>query len=277
MVQLNHGSKGQSGASMHPQTNYGDSYSGQDPTVQNAALLACLASQDQTTIARHLIQVGIDSYEVHLQNGAGFWNLGGLQTTDVKFPILFAGHLLDNAGMKAPRSDLSEVSKPNLFKFAEDGFSFMGDAIATENPYEGGGGADWQASAPWWGDDCAEIGQSAEPFNNHNCRAQSPANQACGVSPGTHAATDADRYPGDADSFCATPGQYRTCCQCGNMGYGLAARLIDSAAIKTLWSHAPFFEYLDRIYAEGEADAEGTGPASMYGSLLCKQMWDTYR
>ena len=285
MVNLRHVSKSTPLGSISPMQSIDDTYPGHSMDLSHMAQLLCLASQDQAEIANRIIQHGIDLYEIHLQNGAGFLAIGGFGLNN-KFPIVLAGVLLNDAGMMSPQQYIPAF--PAIHKFQEDGYAFYGTPIATVHPNHPT--PNWQVEAPWWGQDCAATSRAAEPFYNHNCRTQSPAGNPIPtqtseiVFPGTIGLTTDDRYPEDSPTWMdlsrSPPleirgATYRQCCQQGYAGQALAARLIPG--VVAAWGWPAFFDYCDRYYLE-TADAEGTGPtAGFYGSPFTQSMWKTYR
>jgi len=104
--------------------NYGRDYS---RLVGDASLLLMLDEQElitqfgsnKDTLLIRLVQLGIDLYEV-VENG-GYWMANGGINSGRKWPILFAGLMLDHAGMK----NIGAVSPTMTYQgFQEDAQTF---------------------------------------------------------------------------------------------------------------------------------------------------------
>jgi hypothetical protein len=147
---------GNRGASMHPIWNmpaYGRDMSVEVSHVANMALLG-IPQADEMAI--RLTQVGIDFYAISLQNnpyvhGGGFGH-------GRKWPILFAGIMLDNQDMQNPPLYFS--GSTTVFKFNTDRYTSYG---APTDQYPNG--------KPIWGTDC-ENGDVGE------CRTYDPPTDA---------------------------------------------------------------------------------------------------
>ena len=134
-VYLDHASHGGNwGASLHPVDNgfpYGRDFS---TAVSNAALIALTNDSKAVEFAGRLTQMGIDFYPMWLVNhkgveGSGFgWGY--------KWPILFAGIMLNNDGMKPP--PLYRTGTTN--KFPEDRWTSYGAPTP-----------EWPQGKPLWG------------------------------------------------------------------------------------------------------------------------------
>jgi len=144
---------GNRGATIHPIENgptYGKGFSVQ---VSHIALLALLDIPEAEEMARKLTQLGIDLYHIYLKNehpGGGGFNHGR------KWPVIFAGLMLDHEGMKNP--PLYDVGDIN--KFVEDRMTTYGAPTS-----------DYPEGKPIWGlrciddshgDSCIVIGESTQ-------------------------------------------------------------------------------------------------------------------
>jgi hypothetical protein len=120
-VYLDHASHGGNwGASLHPVDNgfpYGRDFS---TAVSNAALIALTNNGNAVEFAGRLTQMGIDFYPMWLVNNKGVEGSGF--GWGYKWPILFAGILLNNDGMKHP--PLYRTGTIN--KFPEDRWTSYG-------------------------------------------------------------------------------------------------------------------------------------------------------
>jgi len=116
--------------------------------VSQLAVHACADIPDAETYANRLIQYGIDLYPISLVNGNG-WSRNGGHGWGRKWPILFAGIMLDDNDMKAPPYYVTGAS--GELKFEEDAYTYEG------------------VSSELWGEDCAvTIGDSSQSQNS--CR-----------------------------------------------------------------------------------------------------------
>lgn len=157
----------------------------------------------------NLIQYGIDTYGL-FSDGCIFPPLGG-QGTGRKFPILFAGYMLNDSTMSSIGSFSSyytgvEGDFSHSF-FSEDGQTFFVEETSP-GVYNHGVG-NYVASdvgLPEWG-------------NNHS--------HSLGL--------DNSDWLADA---------YRSCCTINACdGFTLAARML---GLRTAWNHEPLFQYIDR-------------------------------
>ena len=134
-VYLDHASHGGNwGASLHPVDNgfpYGRDFS---TAVSNAALIALTNHGKAVEFARRLTQMGIDFYPMWLVNDKGIEGSGF--GWGYKWPILFAGIMLNNDGMKHP--PLYRTGTIN--KFPEDRWTSYGAPTP-----------EWPQGKPLWG------------------------------------------------------------------------------------------------------------------------------
>jgi len=196
-------------------------------------------STNRNEYIHRLIQAGIDAYYVHLDNGDAWRAYGGFGSGR-KWPILFAGILLDDDDLKNPIYLTSAVQSltGTVNKFGEDGDTSYGEPSAL-----------YPEGRPVFGQDCVS-GQYQNYLSTGNgakdCR--DPA----GLNPNGG-------------------GGYRTCCTSLTwVGYALAARLMDAISI---WDHDAFFDYIDWwVEVDPSTHSQGT-----FSSDFVEDMWNEYR
>lgn len=208
------------------------------------------------SIANRLIQFGIDMYACANSNGET-WSWNGGFGVGKKWPIVFAGLMLNSTPMKNP--PLFVTGSSGLLKFQEDANTYYGNPSGT---------------TPRWGEDCT-LTPGSYSDSNHSCRPS---------------AGDVDQWEladlGGVEG--ATAGAYEVCCNPrAFIGPALACRLMSQMA---LWNHTEFFDYTDRfvntVAAAMAADGQ-FGLANDFqidvnkyggdGAFFMKRMWETYR
>jgi len=196
------------------------------------------------------IQLGIDNYAI-VQNG-GYWVNDGGHASGRKWPIIFAGLMLDDVDMKAIGERSGDYvdsgnygdgnTPPDYIHFGEDDQVF----------YVSQDGVDMTHSTAWNPDD----------------RAESLAYETSDIGLpewGIRHSTDISR---DNKFWGAT---YRLCCTAlAWQGYILAAHIMDA---KEFWNHDVIFDYMDR-YMSVTLHAE---PGWRTWNAFSETMWDTYR
>ncbi len=243
-VWLDHGPK-VAGATIHPSANMPPYPRDSSMQVSRMALLVLIDQPQQREYADRMIQLGIDLYPIALANGDAFRAYGGFGSGR-KWPILFAGILLNDQDMLSPPEFIAQNSSIN--KFGEDGHTYYGQPTAS---YPGG--------KPLWGQDCGSL--ESPYFTNHDCRDPN----------------------GQVDSeYMVNGGSYRTCCTSRTwLGSALAARIMGAV---NQWDHPAFFDYVDRWVAEPETWSNST--TNFYrdiygyggdGGGFMTAMWATYR
>jgi len=156
-----------------------------------------------------------------------------------KFPILFAGLMLNDAGMLAPRQFVTNLWGGKVYSFGEDGHTYYG-----------------VGGRPMWGADGVATGYVQPYFANNDFR------DPLGVA-------EIDAPPGFPN---ITNGGYRLCCTSSTwVGEALSARIL---GLQAAWGHQAWFNYVDRWIAD-----KYTGPVgfTLYGSSFVKSVWTTYR
>jgi hypothetical protein len=230
--------------------------------MANEAELVSRLGITKSDIMVGLIQIGIDTYRV-LELG-GFWmNNGGLNQGR-KWPIMFAGIMLndyDMANVKdfafQPVANIpgEAFQYPMTTPFAEDQTIFYVSQFHVD-----------QTHVAYWGD------------RNHTPYVGPDQRDASFNAYGT---TDiglpewgiaAQTNPTNCNNYWNTA--YRRCCS-GNAyaGIALTARIMESAAqAQTLWDNPAFFDYVDRFM---QAETKNDWQRQM--TRFPEQMWDRYR
>jgi len=130
---------GNRGATLHPVENMPPYGRWMADEVSHVGLMALLNIPEANELAIRLTQVGIDFYHNWLSNvgsihGGGFGH-------GRKWPILFAGIMLNNSDMKNP--PLYNPENSRLYKFVEDRYTSYGASTA-----------EYPNRKPIWGVDC---------------------------------------------------------------------------------------------------------------------------
>lgn len=238
------------GPAIIPENNVYDVYPAyENITTSILSLEAMLAIPQKEDYINRLVQRGIDHYAIALLNDYG-WETNGGYGVGLKWPILFAGIVLGDAGMQSPPLYIpSRGNGSNIFKFPEDGYTYLGAPTAA---YPNG--------KPMFGIDYAGLGYSLANCLS-NCMARDPA----GI-------LDPENRPAG--------GGYRAITSPFWVGQTLAAYLMNA---KALWRHDLYFDYVDRWLTEPETWFESSSPyrtdAWGYGdgSGLVQALWKTYR
>jgi len=187
-VWLDHGPK-VSGAVIHPKNNMQPYPRDSSVQVSVMSMLVMLNISEKQEFTNRLIQLGIDLYSISLKNGDAFRAYGGFGSGR-KWPILFAGIMLNDNDMKNPPEYVPGSS--SIKKFGEDGHTFYGQPTST---YPGG--------KPLFGQICS--------YNNGNY-CNSSGDKDC-------------RDPLGIGDGC----EYRDCCTSFTwVGQALAARLMNA-------------------------------------------------
>ncbi len=228
---------------MHPTEGLGDYYQTFTAQIGTAALLACSDIPDDQKRACTIVvaQLGIDNMR-HMELGS-VWGVNG-HCNGRKFPILFAGKVLGDAGMLAAgvtwqptqgsrTGEAIDATQPVRVPFSEDGQTFY---VRETSP----GVINWG----FGGYTAAHIGLS-EWGNFH-----------LGNPAGDYAAW-------------YRPGQnnYRLCCSAISWcGLTLCMRAM---GIKDAWNQPAFFDYVDRYLQTETSD--------LRGDPWQARMWDMHR
>ncbi len=246
------------GDQMHPRDNMPD-YGREIHTwigIGGLMLHLNFPPEQKETLLRRYIQVGIDWYGVMVNGGNGNWPNAGGHGGGRKWPILFAGIMLNDAAMKSVGTKSGDYLyqngygpgrvPPDYVHFGEDDQTFYVaqiDVDATHSP-------DWRPDfrdteripyetsdigLPEWG-----IEHSTDPYQSNKW----------------------------------LPTEYRGVAGPPFHGTALAALLIPGA--KALWNHNAYFDYTDRYVAFTSPGGEYAGWWHTMSNFT-DQMWHTYR
>jgi len=263
MVWLTHNG-GWTGRYMRPSDSGLDNYY-YPKTFSMAALMLHLdyTNAEKEKLLINFVQLGIDIYS-YIESGANGWPPDGGHSSGRKWPILFAGIMLNYAPMK----NIGQVSgdflysdghgagniPPNYKHFGEDGQTFyvaQSDVDITNGPS--------------WNPDTRSA-------PNYPYTSEMIGMPEWGIRYST--------YPERSDASWIA--MYRTIGSGPQAWAGtvLAARIMNA---KTLWNHDSHFDFLDRYMAISKGDPDPFGyvvPGEQSGSRpdwLIGAMWDTYR
>ena len=198
------------GREIHPIDNMPDYGREISSKIGRAALMLHLdvpLAQKETLLIRYL-QMGIDMYGVALDGGEDNWQPNGGHASGRKWPILFAGLMLND-------SDMQNIG-----------------------PGEGSGQAYFGEDAQTFYVTQEDIDRTHDP-DLRGCTYEKYTQEDLGLAEwGIRHATQPIR---DNAAWCAN---YRTCCTANAWaGFVLAAHMMDA---KSLWDHDPLFDYQDR-------------------------------
>lgn len=231
-----------SGRLMHPVKNM-PNYGREIGTfISNAAVLLSLdfTQSEKNELLINFLQFGIDTYHVAINGGN--WAADGGHMNGRKWPIIFAGMLLDHNGMK----DIDTYAEvpANGLNFGEDDHTY------------------------WGNNGLALFGKPDiynSPYEPPTCT-------------GNSGAKDVRDKPDYLLDGC---GVYRDCCTVKTWsGYTLVAMLMtDNAGVtgRTWWDYEPLFVFMDRWFAQ---DSPGYGTDKLEGSIsggsYIQELWDKY-
>jgi hypothetical protein len=218
---------------------------------------------NKNEIINRLVQLGIDYYPISLQNEDA-WIASGNFGLGKKWPILFAGIMLNDTNMKNPPRIVGAGKFQNLSKFSEDGYTYYG-APTTNYPL----------GKPMFGaDEC--LYDSSKQINC-GCTKSDGCNCMC---------RDPDGLLDPEVKWGAYGGGYRYGASQASVGQALAIRIMNqSTGSLDLWNNSAFFDYIDRWIAEptswptypNNQEIYGYG-GNTYGSNgYMTHMWNTYR
>ncbi len=241
--------------------------------------------ESKQTLLVRFVQLGIDLYGVVQNGGRENWHNDGGHAGGRKWPILFAGIMLGDAGMQAIGSrsgdylydgDYGPGNIPgDYIHFGEDDQTFYVTAddialgsVVTENP----GGCSGSFHGHHYPPDCVDYPEYA---------ASDLGLPEWGIR---HASSPLN----DGNTWNAA---YRDCCTAISWtGFVLAARIM--GAHTSLWNHPALFDYQDRYMAVTAAedmapawrystdqlieDSWGSHPGWRPGGFV-GEMWDAYR
>ncbi|HOO71364.1 MAG TPA: hypothetical protein PK926_06340 [Spirochaetota bacterium] len=228
------------GRCIHPSDNMPD-YGREIATeVSIGALMLHLniPLEDKMALLVRYVQLGIDLYGVIEDGGEENWVPNGGHASGRKWPILFAGIMLDDAGMR-------NIGQGGA-GFGEDGQTF----------YVSQAEVDITQNSDAWDPD-----ERAEEFAPY---------EAADIGLPEWGIVHSLRPEADNRGW-ITP--YRQCCTAYSWaGFVLAAHIMDAVG---LWNHDALFDYQDR-YMQVSSSA-GAYPGWRCTSDFVENMWDLYR
>ena len=258
---------------------------GEDVSEISLQLLLDYTNDEKKPLLYDFIQYGIDLYGVYLDGG--MWAEGAGVSQGRKWPLIFAGIMLDHNGMKSP--DLKRVDrfgKEEVFIFQEDGQTYYFDdpklpdcqnidgkvvSCDTAGAFRVKGVRGWVDKLNggagdivlWRIKDQTIFQQQAfEHLHINNWSLNEPGN-----------------YQYRANN-------YRMCCSSYTyVGYALAARLMNAVGT---WNHDPFFDYIDRWMTQDSTLLKSLFDVKYAKNLVYSQktakpapfvgnMWNAYR
>jgi len=233
---------GSIGAMIHPDQNMPPYPRDSAYVVSDYAAAVILNSPKRDVYAKQLIQLGIDLYGVHKTARQDAFMGDGGYGSGWKFPILFAGLMLNDVGMLAPRKLINNLYGGVVDSFGEDGQTYMSLAYVP--------------SRPMWGADGVGIGYLQPYWPNADFR--DPA----GI---------AEVSPPPGFPSVSWGGGYRLCCTSPTwVGEALAVKAL---GLQSAWGHNAWFAYVDRWVSDNYTG----GIANLYGDNFVKSVWTAYR
>lgn len=283
---------GVGGRRMHPQDNMPDYGRDMHALVAPAALMLHTnhTIEQKRTLLLRFLQLGIDNYGVIANGGRECWKNNGGHGTGRKWPILFAGIILDNNGMK----NIGQKS---------GNYCYTAINPTTGNRY-------WQAknTSPFnssyqdppdyihFGQDdqiCYITQEDVDFTHGLGPGAWNPDSRATAFIPYetediglpawilTHSHSGAGR----GNNHWSTP--YVINVSCTLQATQLAALIMTefdengnaTSGAKVLWNHDAYFDYADRYMVGTLPGGEAYGNARSWGTggPWLEAMWDTYR
>jgi hypothetical protein len=228
----------------HPKDNMPDYYREISTQVGIGALMLHInfSDKEKETLLIRYVQLGIDFY--------GTVKGGSIQDRSKrKWPILFAGIMLDD-------SDMKNVDVPDNISFKEDGTTFyVSDDDIYEPPYEK---HNFQGFV-YYGHGSQDKRRDLLEYGEHH-----HGMPEWGIRHVSQPISDGLNW--DAP--------YRGCCTAnGWAGFVLAVHLMGA---KEIWNHDALFDYMDR-YMQVEAAIGRRGHWKRQRSRFAEDMWDYYR
>jgi len=244
--------------------NYGRNMSSQIG-VGSLILNLYFTNQQKEKLLVRYIQVGLDFHGIIQNGGENNWPCNGGVTTGRKFPILFAGVMLDDKDMK----EIGDKSGDYLYSqnhdsgnppadyihFCEDDQTFyVDDNDIYKPPYK----KNSSHGFTYYGHGNRGKKRDYIEYKGHH-----RAMPEWGINHAT------DRNVDGLDWDAA----YRRCCTANSWaGFILAVHVM---GLQELWNHDVLFDYMDR-YMQIEARL-GRGTFTRQWSRFTEDMWDYYR
>jgi hypothetical protein len=206
------------------------------------------------------VQLGIDLYGIVQNSDKDSWIGSGGHASGRKWPILFAGLVLNDPNMiNIGRTDIENYgpSHPEYIHFGEDDQTFyVGDDNIYEPPYEK---HVWPTGFVYYGHGKGDKRRDYLEYTEEH-----KGMPEWGI---THT-----RYP-NQDGLDWDAPYRRSATANAWAGFVLAAHIM---GVKELWNHNALFDYMDR-YMEVEKESVGVGYYPRQWSRFAENMWDTYR
>jgi hypothetical protein len=207
----------------------------------DAALLLALDIPDKETLLIRFVQYGIDNFGIF--NSGGFWPHNGGHQLGRKWPILFAGMMLEDEAMSWIGSD---PRKGKELTFQEDDQTFYVTQAEVDATHD-----------PRWGPTHPRHPVKTLPYEQRNIGLPEWGILHVGKP--------------SADNMHLTGIPYRAINLSGMAGIVLAARIFDQT---DTWNHPPLFDYFDRAWdLTGRTFRLDRNAATPFAV----SMWNTYR
>ncbi len=199
-------------------------------------------AQKETLLIR-FVQLGIDLYGIVANGGEDNWNADGGHASGRKWPILFAGIVLNDSDMKAIGTTTRYKSYLSPYPaFGEDLQTFY--ISQSDIDLKGHKDADGMAQEDYIPGD---LGKPEWGIRHY----ESPLK-------------DDRAWVSDTKSV------YRRCCTATAWGgIALAAHIMNA---KTLWNHNAFFDYMDRYMAVEPLQTQDKNNYTCWSAFVC-EMW----
>ena len=255
---------GWTGRLIHPANNMPDYGREISRNVGTGALMLLLDYSDaeKEDLLINYVQLGIDLYSIVKNGGINNWLNDGGHASGRKWPIIFAGLMLNDTNMKNIGQKSGDYVLSGSFGVPPSDYVHFGEDDQTF--YVTQDDIDITNSASWNPDD---RGGTPVPYDS----------TMLGMPEwGIRHATN----PEQSNSLWTAT--YRQCCTATSWsGFVLAAYVMGA---KDLWNHDALFDYQDRwmAIANGESDPFGfsvSGETAGWrtNSIFAEEMWDTYR
>lgn len=257
------------GRYIHPEENMPDYGREMATQIGDGALMLHInfTSGNKETLLIRYVQLGIDLYGIVQDGGENNWHNDGGHASGRKWPILFAGLLLNDAeminiGEKSGDYLYSDGYGPNneppdYIHFGEDDQTFyVGDGDIYEPPYKK---YTWHGGFVYYGHgNGSQLRDYLEYFEHHRGMPD------WGIVHATNPNWDGLNW--DAP--------YRQSCTANSWaGFVLAAHIM---GVKERWNHNALFDYMDR-YMKVQEEVVGAGHWTRQQSKFIENMWDAYR
>ncbi|MBN1497721.1 MAG: hypothetical protein JXA07_13180 [Spirochaetes bacterium] len=231
------------GGCVHPVSNmpnYGREIASQ---VGEGALMLHLdfSLEEKRTLLIRYVQLGIDLYGIVMDGGEENWPPNGGHASGRKWPIMFAGLMLNDPDMAGIGLRSGDYTGTGRVHFGEDGQTFY---VTAE-----------------------DVALDHHP-DERSCEIEYTTNDIglpeWGIVHALHPAADNKNWET----------VYRQCCTTNAWaGFILSALIMGQ---KTSWNHDVIFDYTDR-YMTVEMAINGTGAWTRQWSRFTENMWDHFR